>query len=58
PRRFITRDGFGITKACRRYLLPLIRGEDYAPYRDGMPRYVQLKNVPVPKKLKNKFVIG
>jgi 6-phosphofructokinase 1 len=58
PRSYITRDGFGITPACRRYLKPLIRGEDYAPYRDGMPRYVKLKNVPVPKKLKARFVLG
>ena len=37
PRNFITADGFGITAACRRYLLPLIGGEDYPPYRDGLP---------------------
>ncbi|MEN8198116.1 MAG: hypothetical protein ABFS30_16665, partial [Pseudomonadota bacterium] len=57
PRKFITRDGFGITAACRQYLQPLIRGEDYPPYRDGMPVYVELKNVPVTKKLKSKFMI-
>jgi 6-phosphofructokinase len=57
PRRFITRDGFGITAACRRYLEPLIRGEDYPPYRDGLPIYVELKGVPVPKKLNTKFVL-
>ena len=33
-------DGFGITAACRRYLLPLIGGEDYPPYRHGLPAYV------------------
>ena len=54
PKSFITRDGFGITKRCRTYLEPLIAGEDYPPYgKDGMPKYVQLKNVAVPKKLKN-----
>ena len=37
PRDFITADGFGITAACRRYLAPLIAGEDYPPYRDGLP---------------------
>lgn len=52
PASFITRDGFGITGRCRDYLLPLIKGEDYPPYRDGLPRYVKLKNVAVPKKLK------
>jgi 6-phosphofructokinase 1 len=53
PKSFITADGFGITKRCRDYLEPLIQGEDYPPYgKDGMPKYVQLKNVAVPKKLK------
>ena len=51
PRDFITDDGFGITPACRRYLAALIQGEDYPPYRDGMPCYVQLRNEAVPKKL-------
>jgi 6-phosphofructokinase 1 len=51
PREFITGDGFGITEACRRYLTPLIQGEDYPPYRDGMPLYVRLRNEPVAKKL-------
>ncbi len=57
PANFITRDGFGITKACRNYLLPLIKGEDYPPYRNGLPRYVRLKNVAVPRKLKGRFEI-
>lgn len=51
PRNFITEDGFGITEKCRRYLLPLIQGEDYPKYRNGLPQYVRLKNVAVPKKL-------
>jgi len=51
PRRYITRDGFGITAAARRYLEPLIQGEDWPPFRRGLPDYVTLKNVPVPKKL-------
>ena len=51
PRDFITKDGFGITDKARRYLAPLIRGEDYPPYKDGLPQYVALKNVAVPKKL-------
>ena len=51
PRDFIAADGFGITDACRRYLLPLIQGEDYPAYRDGLPVYVTLSNVSVPKKL-------
>jgi len=51
PRNFITSDGFHITGACRRYLAPLIKGEDYPPYKDGLPVYVQLKNVLEKKKL-------
>ena len=51
PRNFITRDGFGITAACRRYLEPLIQGEDYPPYRQGLPSYVALRNQPVAKRL-------
>ncbi|HWU69677.1 MAG TPA: 6-phosphofructokinase [Stenotrophobium sp.] len=50
PRDYITDDGFHITEECRRYLLPLIQGEDYPPYANGLPRYVRLKNVAVPKK--------
>ncbi|MDH4048010.1 MAG: 6-phosphofructokinase [Gammaproteobacteria bacterium] len=57
PRRYISRDGFSITEACRRYLSPLIRGEDYPPYINGLPKYPSLKNVPVPKKLKAGFVV-
>ncbi len=52
PRDFITQDGFGITDKCKRYLRPLIQGEDYPKYgRDGLPVYATLKNVAVPKKL-------
>ena len=52
PRGFISKDGFGITAAARRYLEPLIHGEDYPPYhRDGLPKYVRLKNILVPQKL-------
>ena len=57
PKRYITKDGFGITEACRRYLQPLIRGEDYPPYVNGLPKYVTLKNVPVAPQLKTKFVV-
>ena len=51
PREYIDEDGYGITDDCRRYLSPLIQGEDYPPYENGLPRYVRLRNVPVPKKL-------
>ncbi|MGA9993610.1 MAG: 6-phosphofructokinase [Thiobacillaceae bacterium] len=51
PKDFITRDGFGITEKCRTYLAPLMKGEDYPPYKDGLPQYVRLKNVAVARKL-------
>jgi 6-phosphofructokinase 1 len=51
PKDFITDDGFGITNKCRTYLEPLIQGEDYPPYKNGLPQYVRLKNVAVKKKL-------
>jgi ATP-dependent phosphofructokinase / diphosphate-dependent phosphofructokinase len=57
PRDFITPDGFGITDHARAYLAPLIRGEAPPPYRDGLPRYVRLKNVAVPKKLATAFKV-
>ena len=50
PRDFISEDGFHITDKCRRYLAPLIQGEEPPPYANGLPRYVVLKNVPVAKK--------
>jgi 6-phosphofructokinase len=57
PRDFITADGFGITAACRRYLEPLIAGEAYPPYKDGLPDYVRIKGAPVRRKLKTEFKI-
>jgi len=55
PRGFISRDGFDITPKCRAYLEPLIAGEDYPPFKNGLPQYVRLKNVPVAKKLDEGF---
>jgi len=58
PRDYITADGFGITSKARAYLAPLIKGEAPPPYRDGLPQYVRLKNVAVPKRLATSFDIG
>ena len=57
PKRYITKDGFGITQAARRYLEPLVRGEDYPPYVNGLPKHATLKNVSVKPKLATKFVV-
>jgi len=52
PKNFIDRDGYGITAAARRYLQPLIRGEDAPKYaKDGLPDYVRLRRQLVAKKL-------
>ncbi len=52
PANFIRKDGYGITAKARTYLEPLIRGESPPPYgKDGIPKYVTLKNVAVRKKL-------
>lgn len=56
PPEFIVPDGFHITDACRAYLQPLIIGEEPPPYRNGLPDYVRLKNIAVPKKLET-FII-
>src|SRR5262245_19875547 len=57
PRDYITEDGLNITSKARRYLSPLISGEDYPPYKYGLPQYVVLRNTPVKRKLANTFVV-
>jgi 6-phosphofructokinase 1 len=57
PAEFIGADGFSITDAARRYLAPLIVGESYPPFRNGLPDYVKLRNAAVPKKLNTPFAI-
>ena len=51
PRGYVTPDGFGITTKARAYLAPLIQGEDYPPYANGLPRYARLKAVLAPQVL-------
>ena len=57
PAEFVSADGFGITDAARRYLAPLIVGEAYPPYKNGLPDYVKLQNVAAAKKLAREFAI-
>ena len=57
PRRYISSDGFGITPAARRYLEPLIKGEDYPPYINGLPKTARLKSKAVKPRLGKKFVV-
>lgn len=51
PQEYIAEDGMGITEACKRYLAPLIQGEAYPKYINGLPDYIRLKNLLVSKKL-------
>jgi len=55
PRDYITEDGFGITASARRYLAPLVAGEDLPPFAHGLPQYVRLRNTPVPKRTGREF---
>ena len=57
PPDFISADGFGITEAARRYLAPLIVGEAYPPFKNGLPDYVKLQNTAAPKKLSKEFAV-
>lgn len=57
PREFISEDGYSITNACREYLLPLIQGEDYPPYQNGLPQYAKFKNQLAKKKLETLFEV-
>jgi 6-phosphofructokinase len=57
PPDFISGDGFVITEAARRYLAPLIVGEAYPPFKNGLPDYVKLQNVGAPKKLTREFPV-
>ncbi|HAI16384.1 MAG: 6-phosphofructokinase [Gammaproteobacteria bacterium] len=52
PRDYITRDGLHITEKARAYFAPLIQGEDYPVYKQGIPQYARLKKVLEKKKLK------
>ena len=49
--KFISKNGFGITAAFKEYLRPLITGESYPSYENGIPIYARLKNILIKKKL-------
>ena len=54
PRNYIRSDGFHITAAARAYFSPLIQGEDYPVFKNGIPQYARLKKRLVGKKLKKR----
>ena len=51
PPEFIRADGYGITEAARRYFAPLIEGEAFPPFHNGLPDYVRLQYRFADKKL-------
>jgi len=51
PQDYISEDGFHITQACRDYLLPLIQGEAFPPFVNGLPKYAKLNNKLLKRKL-------
>lgn len=55
PKKFIAKDGLGITPSARQYLAPLIQGEAPPPYRNGLPQIARPRLVAVPKKLHTDF---
>ncbi|MFT7267414.1 MAG: 6-phosphofructokinase [Porticoccus sp.] len=57
PKNYITKDGYGVTQEGKDYISPLIQGEDYPPYKNGVPQYIKLANIPVKKKLGDHFKV-
>ncbi len=57
PIHYISDDGFGITDDCREYLQPLIEGEAFPPFENGIPKVADLKLVLTEKKLKTPFEV-
>ncbi|PVY78873.1 pyrophosphate-dependent phosphofructokinase [Tamilnaduibacter salinus] len=57
PIHYISDDGYGITQDCRDYMAPLITGESFPPFENGLPRVAHLSNQLVEKKLKTPFEV-
>jgi len=55
PRGFLTADGYRLTARARAYFMPLIRGEAWPPFADGLPVHAQLKLKPVNRRLQSAF---
>jgi len=51
PKAFITKDGFNVNTEAIKYLQPLILGEAYPKFYNGVPKIEQLKLIEVKKKL-------
>ena len=53
PKSFISKDGFDVTSRAIKYLQPLILGEAFPNFKDGIPTSEKLKLIEVTKKLPN-----
>ena len=53
PKSFISKDGFDVTSKAIKYLQPLILGEAFQSFKDGIPTSEKLKLIEVTKKLPN-----
>ena len=53
PKSFISKDGFDVTSKAIKYLQPLILGEAFPNFKDGIPTSEKLKLIEVTKKLPN-----
>ena len=53
PKSFISKNGFDVTSKAIKYLQPLILGEAFPNFKDGIPASEKLKLIEVTKKLPN-----
>ncbi|MDA9765989.1 6-phosphofructokinase [Gammaproteobacteria bacterium] len=51
PRSFISKNGMNVTQKAIDYLMPLIQGESYPPYKNGIPLTKEFKLIKAVKKL-------
>lgn len=47
PAEWINKDGNGVSSEFIKYALPLIQGEVRVPFEQGLPRFANLKKIPV-----------
>ena len=57
PKDFISDCGFAITDKCREYLQPLIEGESFPPFENGIPKFTTIRGKLADKKLGTDFDI-
>lgn len=55
PRTFLTADGYRLTARARRYFAPLIRGEAWPPFENGLPVHAKLRLQPVQRRMPRSY---